>query len=107
MYLSRNEPGNALKESQEALSIFCKLGDKRGKAQACELIAEAQFWLVPIGMGNSAEAISKAREAAAIFHDLRDNLAEAAALHTLANAQLLGKASADAMKSARLSETLF
>merc|ERR1712183_1197139 len=91
MYLVRNEPGNALRETEEAMSIFRKLGDKRGRAKACELVADAHFWLVPAGSGNAPEAIRRAQEAVTIFHGLKDTLRESSVLHTLANAQLLGK----------------
>merc|ERR1740121_2299508 len=103
----KGEPGLALRAAEEARTSYSKLGEKAGKAVASQLVAEAQFALVPFGQGNSREAVRAAQDAATLFEGLNDSPSWAVALHVLANAQLMSHSGTDAQKTAREAEKLF
>lgn len=100
LHAAKREAGMSLRAAEEAKLAYRKLGDRVGKAAICQLIADAQFALVPRGQGNGREAMLAAQEAMEDYKVLGDRHGEVSSMHLLANAQLMMQAVSEAMRTA-------
>lgn len=107
LHANKGEADLALSAAKEAKDAYNKVGDKAGKAGSNQLIAEANFVLVPGGAGNAKDALSAAQEVVNIYKATGDKLAEGEALNSLANAQLMNKSPSEALRTARQAEECF
>lgn len=107
MHADKNEPDLAFHAAEEANKAYRKLGDRAGKISACQLIAEANFTLVPSGLGSARDAFNAAQEVVNMCQDAGDKKGEAEAMNTLVNAQLMTRSFVDATKTAYQAEELF